>query len=71
MTRKIELSLDDVADALDVLDFNDREVWVQMGMAIKSEFGETGFDQCGSGGILTPKMNMVVMIDGLRIGYVV
>lgn len=37
-------SLDDVASALSVLDYGDQEVWVKMGMAIKNEFGEDGFD---------------------------
>lgn len=38
-----DLSLDDVAQALTVLDATDRDAWVKMGMAIKSEFGEAGF----------------------------
>lgn len=38
-----ELTLEDVADALDHLDYESREVWVQMGMAIKTEFGDDGW----------------------------
>lgn len=37
-------TLDDVADALNYLDFNHRDTWVQMAFAVKSEFGEGGFD---------------------------
>lgn len=37
-----DLSLDDVAAALSALDANDREVWVNMAMAVKSGFGEEG-----------------------------
>jgi putative DNA primase/helicase len=43
MTKGLDLTLDDVAAALAVVDPNDRETWIQMGMAIKSEFGEMGF----------------------------
>ncbi|MCU7839757.1 MAG: PriCT-2 domain-containing protein [Candidatus Thiodiazotropha sp. (ex Troendleina suluensis)] len=43
MTKGLDLALDDVADALAAIDPNDREIWIQMGMAIKSEFGELGF----------------------------
>jgi putative DNA primase/helicase len=43
MTKGLDLTLDDVAAALAVIDPNDRETWIQMGMAIKSEFGELGF----------------------------
>ncbi|MCG7868208.1 MAG: PriCT-2 domain-containing protein [Candidatus Thiodiazotropha taylori] len=43
MTKGLDLALDDVAAALSVIDPNDRETWIQMGMAIKSEFGELGF----------------------------
>lgn len=43
MTKGLDLALDDVAAALAVIDPNDRETWIQMGMAIKSEFGELGF----------------------------
>jgi len=39
-----ELTLDDVAGALDRLNYDCRDTWVQMGMAIKTEFGEAGFD---------------------------
>ncbi|MGH1371150.1 MAG: PriCT-2 domain-containing protein [Cellvibrionaceae bacterium] len=37
-------TLGDVANALSVLDYGDQDVWVKMGMAIKNEFGEDGFD---------------------------
>ena len=39
-----ELNLDDVAGALDRLNYDCRDTWVQMGMAIKTEFGDAGFD---------------------------
>lgn len=38
------LSLDDVATALGFVPAYDRDVWVRMAMAVKSEFGEAGFD---------------------------
>lgn len=39
------LTIDDVARALDfITDYDNRETWVQMAMALKSEFGEAGFD---------------------------
>lgn len=44
MATKIEFSLDDVRDALDYVDANVRDTWIQMGMAIRSEFGDAGFD---------------------------
>ncbi|WP_202904789.1 PriCT-2 domain-containing protein, partial [Marinagarivorans algicola] len=37
-------TLESTRDALDYLDFNDRETWVFACFAIKSEFGECGFD---------------------------
>ncbi|MDZ7809239.1 MAG: PriCT-2 domain-containing protein [Arhodomonas sp.] len=40
---QLALSLDDVAGALGVVPNEDRDTWVQMAMAIKSEFGEEGF----------------------------
>ncbi|MCU7904461.1 MAG: PriCT-2 domain-containing protein [Candidatus Thiodiazotropha sp. (ex Epidulcina cf. delphinae)] len=43
MTKGLDLTLDDVAAALTAIDPHDRHTWVQMGMAIKSEFGELGF----------------------------
>lgn len=39
-----EISLSDVAEALRFLDSGDRDLWIRMGMAIKREFGEAGFD---------------------------
>lgn len=40
-----QCTLDDVAAALRFIDdAHDRDVWVRMGMAIKSEFGADGFD---------------------------
>lgn len=38
------LTLDDIARALDYINFDDRETWVNMAFAVKSEFGEAGFD---------------------------
>lgn len=46
----IDCSLDDVAAALRYLHFDDREEWVMAAMAIKSEFGEDGFDTWDSWG---------------------
>ncbi|HSX49918.1 MAG TPA: PriCT-2 domain-containing protein [Cellvibrio sp.] len=39
-----DCSLDDVAQALKCLDCADTDVWLRAGMAIKTEFGEGGFD---------------------------
>jgi putative DNA primase/helicase len=36
--------LDRVRDALAYIPAHDRETWVRMGMAIKNEFGDAGFD---------------------------
>jgi len=41
--EQVSLTLDDVRDALMVIP-DDRETWVQMAMAIKSEFGDDGKD---------------------------
>ena len=48
-----DLSVDTIADALGFIDSNDRETWVRMGMAVKSELGESGFsiwDEWSKGG---------------------
>lgn len=37
-------TLDDVASALRFIPAGEREIWVRMGMAVKSEFGSDGFD---------------------------
>ena len=37
-------TLEECREALSLIDAHSRETWVQMGMAIKSEFGEAGFD---------------------------
>ncbi|MES2182352.1 MAG: PriCT-2 domain-containing protein [Pseudomonadota bacterium] len=42
--NNLEFSLDDVRAALSCLDESDMDLWVRMGMAIKGEFGEAGFD---------------------------
>jgi len=39
-----DCSLDDIKSALRHLDCEDTAVWLRSGMAIKSEFGESGFD---------------------------
>ncbi|MCK4871072.1 MAG: PriCT-2 domain-containing protein [Gammaproteobacteria bacterium] len=47
MTRKYTASaitLDVVADALRFCRADDRDEWIQMGMAIRAEFGDSGFD---------------------------
>ena len=43
-TNHEALTLDEVATALGFVPAFDRDVWVQMAMAVKSEFGEVGFD---------------------------
>lgn len=44
MTDFDRCTLDDVAAALSFVDAHSRDVWVRMGMAVKSEFGADGFD---------------------------
>jgi len=44
MAEFSECTLDDVASALRYLNESDQDVWIRMGFAIKSEFGESGFD---------------------------
>lgn len=39
-----DYTLDDIRDALRYLDESDRDTWVRMGMAVKAEFGDAGFD---------------------------
>lgn len=39
-----DYTLDDVRDALRYLDESDRDTWVRIGMAVKAEFGDAGFD---------------------------
>lgn len=39
-----DITLDDIAAALQYLDCQDTDVWLRAGMAIKSEFDESGFD---------------------------
>jgi len=44
--KKYEMSdidLDTAVEALSYCDFSDRDEWIQMGMALKSEFGEDAF----------------------------
>lgn len=36
-------AMERTADAMQYIDASDREVWLRMGMAVKSEFGEAGF----------------------------
>jgi len=36
--------IDRIREALQFIDASDRETWVEMGMAIHAEFGDTGFD---------------------------
>ena len=38
-----DLSIEAIADALSFIDSNDRTTWVRMGMAVKSELGQSGF----------------------------
>lgn len=40
---RVDLTLDEAADALSAIPSDDRETWVAMGMALKSEFGEAAF----------------------------
>lgn len=44
MSNFEQCTLDDVASALMKIDAHPREDWVRMGMAIKAEFGQDGFD---------------------------
>lgn len=44
MTDFDRCTLDDVAAALTFIDAHNRDTWVRMGMAVKSEFGADGFD---------------------------
>ena len=44
MMERNDFTLDDVADALQYLDESNRDEWIQMGMAIRSEFGDEGFE---------------------------
>lgn len=39
-----DITLDDIADALQYLDCGDTDRWIRVGMAIKFEFGDSGFD---------------------------
>ena len=41
---RLDITLDDIAAALSYLDCTNADVWVRAGMAIKSEFGDAGFD---------------------------
>lgn len=43
MSRQ-DITLDDIAAALSYLDCTKTDVWLRAGMAIKSEFGDAGFD---------------------------
>lgn len=43
MNTRDPLTLDEVASALSAIPADDREVWVEMAMAVKSEFGADGF----------------------------
>lgn len=43
MSRQ-DITLDDIAAALSYLDCTNTDVWLRAGMAIKSEFGDAGFD---------------------------
>lgn len=43
MTKQ-DITLDDIAAALRCLSCEDTDTWLRAGMAIKSEFGESGFD---------------------------
>jgi putative DNA primase/helicase len=44
MSKLQNLTLDQAGIALSFCDYDDREIWVTMGMALKSEFGEMAFD---------------------------
>ena len=44
MRKDYELTLETVRTALSYVDAHDRETWVRMGMAVKTHFGESGFD---------------------------
>ena len=42
--RKNDITLENTKEALSFVDAHDRDTWVQMGMAVKSEFGDAGFE---------------------------
>lgn len=42
--KNFSTSLGQVERALTFIDANDRDTWIMCGMAIKSEFGDAGFD---------------------------
>lgn len=44
MGEGVDLSLADAADALDRIDPHDRDTWIRMGMALKSEFGDAAYE---------------------------
>ncbi|PID44076.1 MAG: hypothetical protein CSB48_02850 [Proteobacteria bacterium] len=50
-------TLEEVREALDYIDSHDRDTWVRMGMAIKSEFGSAGFDVWDAWGQLAANYN--------------
>ncbi|MCU7845319.1 MAG: PriCT-2 domain-containing protein [Candidatus Thiodiazotropha sp. (ex Monitilora ramsayi)] len=58
MQEREQLTLDDVEGALSVVDYDDREIWIQMGMAIKDEFGEDGFSVWDDWSSRSDKYNM-------------
>lgn len=41
--ERTDFTLDDIAGALEYLNESDRDTWIEMGMAIRSEFGDEGF----------------------------
>ena len=45
---------DTIRNALSFVPAHDREIWLSMGMAIKSQLGDAGFDYGMSGAVKTP-----------------
>lgn len=55
-----DFSLEDVREALSYLNESSRDVWIQMGMAIKDEFGDAGFSPWDDWGRGYAKYNAAV-----------
>jgi len=50
MAERVDITLDDIAAALQYLDCCDTDIWLRAGMAMKSEFGDVAYDTWASWG---------------------
>jgi len=50
MAERIDITLDDIAAALQYLDCCDTDIWLRAGMAMKSEYGDMAYDTWASWG---------------------